>query len=115
MTASASDAEAESREPHEHVRLLLFQVWIGALVSFVIWLWLGTDALPSALAGAAICIVPSVAYALWMAPTSRPQSADQILRRFYVGEVLKLGATACLFVLSFLLIDITHNYLRNMI
>ncbi len=107
MEVSTSDPERERHEPVELTRLLLFQVWISALVSFAIWLWLGTEALPSALAGAAICVVPSTAYAMWVTPRGAAQSPEQILRLFFVGEVLKLGATACLFALSFLLIDIT--------
>ncbi|MCB1744678.1 MAG: ATP synthase subunit I [Gammaproteobacteria bacterium] len=88
-------------------RVLTLQLVIGALAALLAWGLVGVSAVPSALAGLVICVLPSMSYAIRTTRVRKDRRPDQILRTFFAAELFKLLMTAVLFVLSFLLIDIS--------
>jgi len=80
--------------------LVLAQVGIalaGALVSAVIWGWSTASA---TLIGAAIGVVTNLYIAVRIFGSSTVRPAEQVLRRFYSAEAMKIALTVGLFALA---------------
>ena len=81
------------------LRLVLVQLAAVVVVVLVAWVWAGTAAAVSALAGAGSYALPNVLFALrLMFSVVGVGKASPVT--FFLGEFLKLGATAALLVLS---------------
>lgn len=79
-------------------RVLTLQLAVASLVSLGIGLVWGWPAAKSSALGALIAFLPNAYFALRIA-RSRGQTPKQIVRGFYLGEVVKLVLTATLFFL----------------
>lgn len=88
-------------------RILRIQLLIGVALAAVVWPLRGLVAAYSTLAGAMICVLPSLFFAVRMFATGALQQdapARHLLRGIWVAEVMKLGVTALLFALVFALV-----------
>jgi len=66
----------------------------------------GTRAAYSAAVGGAICVLSGAYLAARMFRTQPGSSPAQVLRAFYVGEVVKVALTALLFAVTILYLDV---------
>lgn len=87
-------------------RLLKTQLFTSILISLVFFLFFGKREGISALLGGLVASLPTVLFAKKMFHYQGARAAGQIVRAFYVGEVLKLLLTAALFTVVFLLYKI---------
>lgn len=90
-----------SRRPALRVvfAVLLAQAGVGAVATGLWLLDSGGSALAAA-CGAAIALIPSAYYAAHVFSKAPGTAPRQVLRAFYVGEVVKLILTAVLFIIA---------------
>lgn len=82
-------------------RILLWQTLAGLAFALATYLAFGSAAGSSALIGAAICVLPSVLFALRVAPGMFQDSPKHAMRGFYTAEAIKMAVTVLLFALVF--------------
>lgn len=84
-------------------------VGLQALVVLLIaagWLFGGLREALSALLGGAACVLPSLYFARRFFATTSAREAKQIIKAFYLGEVIKLALSAILVVLIVMFIPV---------
>lgn len=67
-----------------------------AIGAFLLWNW---DTAWSVATGAGVCVFANFVYAKLVFAQAGAKAAKKVLRAFYLGEVLKIVITACLFSL----------------
>lgn len=60
----------------------------------------------SVLIGGILCIVPTALFARWWFSSYKAGSTNQLVKIFYIGEILKLALTGLMFVLALLFFPI---------
>jgi len=81
--------------------------FLAIIIATISFLWLqGPFFAQSIFLGGLLCMLPQWLFArLWLA-YYKASAAPKIIRMFYVGEVIKLLLTSCLFVLTLIYIPI---------
>ncbi len=82
-------------------RVLQLQVLVTVVAVALAWSLGGARQGGSALLGGLIGFVPNLVFALLFGRNDPTKSAQQVVRALYLGEALKLGLTALLFVIAF--------------
>ncbi len=81
------------------LRVLMWQLVVGAVLAAILWIALGNVAGYSALLGSLTCVVPNAFLGLrLMAPRRDPGALKQAA---WIGEIGKLALTVLLFALVF--------------
>jgi ATP synthase protein I len=86
---------------HAVRRLLQLQMLTILLVFAIAWALAGKGHAASALLGGLIGFLPNVLFAVVFGRKDPRKTADQVVRAFYFGEIIKLFFTALLFVIVF--------------
>lgn len=87
-------------------RLLGMQCQLSLAVSLIIWAMFGLDAARSMLLGSLVCLVPQAWFARLLFRDQRARFSQQILKRAYRGEAMKLLMSATLFAVVFRWVDV---------
>jgi len=87
------------------VRLLQLQAIIAAIIIAGFGFIMGTQALPTAFAGAMIGLIPNIAFAAIAFRHGGARAAPQVVNNFYAGEAAKMALTLILFVLAFVFLN----------
>ncbi|CAI8879500.1 ATP synthase subunit I [Methylocaldum szegediense] len=87
-------------------RVLLMQLLAIAVVGAFTWAFFGLLAARSALLGGLTAFLPNLYFATKFGFSDRTRTAKEIVRSFYIGEVIKIIITAGLFILIFQLPNI---------
>jgi ATP synthase protein I len=82
-------------------RLLQLQLLTVLLVFASAWFWAGREQGLSALLGGLIGFLPNALFAVISGRRDPRKTAVQVVRAFYLGEIIKLFLTALLFVIVF--------------
>jgi ATP synthase protein I len=94
--------ELSQRGRRVAMKLVGYQLLVAVVLAtgaLLIWDW---DTAGSVAAGAGICVLANFVYAKLVFATAGAKAAKNVLRAFYLGEVLKIVLTACLFGLIIL-------------
>ena len=86
-------------------RMLAVEVGLAAAIALLLFLTLGLVAARSAVLGALIFVVPNALFVGYVFRAGGGDSAGSAVRGLYVGEALKLLATALLFAAGFILVE----------
>ena len=86
------------------LRVLLWQVGIGAALAAVFWGFGGHVAGYSALLGSLTCVIPNGFLALRLTAPRRDPGPKALMRAAYFGELGKLGLTVLMFSIVFLVV-----------
>jgi len=82
-------------------RLFFMQLRFSACTSIVVWMMFGLDSARSILLGCLVCLIPQVWFARVLFRDQRARFSQQILKRAYRGEAMKLLLSAALFAVVF--------------
>ncbi len=82
-------------------RVLQLQMLIIALVAGIAWAAGGSQSAVSALLGGLVGFLPNLVFAFLFGRRDPGRTANQVVKAFYLGEVVKLALTALLFVIVF--------------
>lgn len=91
---------------HGARRLFLMQLRITAVVSVLVWMFLGVSSARSVLLGGLVCLVPQALFARVLFRDQRARFSQQIVKRAYRGEAIKLLMSAALFAMVFRWMDV---------
>ncbi len=86
------------------VRVLMWQVLVGAALAAVLWGIYGNTVGFSALLGSLTCVIPNAFLALRLVVPRRDAGARALIGAAWVGEIGKLALTVLLFTLVFTLV-----------
>ena len=86
------------------LKVLIWQIGIGAVLAAVLWGIYGHVAGYSALLGALTCVIPNAFLALRLAVPRRDPGARSLVRAAYLGELGKLAITVLMFSIVFVLV-----------
>jgi ATP synthase protein I len=87
-------------------RLFLMQLRFCAVASVLVWILFDVSAARSALLGGLVCLVPQAWFARILFRDQRARFSQQILKRAYRGEAIKLLMSATLFAVVFRWVDV---------
>ncbi len=82
-------------------RVLQLQMLIIALVAGIAWAAGSSQSAVSALLGGLVGFLPNLVFAFLFGRRDPGRTANQVVKAFYLGEVVKLALTALLFVIVF--------------
>ncbi|MEM7466034.1 MAG: ATP synthase subunit I [Pseudomonadota bacterium] len=88
------------------MRIVAMQVAVGLLVAVSLYILRGWEQAYAALVGAMIGVLPSYYLGNRIFGAEQGASGDDLLRQIYVAEMMKLGFTVALFLISILLLDV---------
>ena len=86
------------------LKVLVWQIGVGAVLAAVLWGFYGHVAGYSALLGALTCVIPNAFLALRLAVPRRDPGARALVRAAYLGELGKLAITVLMFSIVFVLV-----------
>ena len=86
------------------LKVLTWQIGIGAVLAAVLWGIYGNVAGYSALLGVLTCVIPNAFLALRLAVPRRDPGARSLIRAAYLGELGKLAITVLMFSIVFVLV-----------
>ena len=86
------------------LKVLIWQIGVGAVLAAVLWGFYGHVAGYSALLGALTCVIPNAFLALRLAVPRRDPGARSLIRAAYLGELGKLAITVLMFSIVFVLV-----------
>ena len=86
------------------LKVLGWQIGIGAVLAAALWGIYGHVAGYSALLGALTCVIPNAFLALRLAVPRRDPGARSLIRAAYLGELGKLAITVLMFSIVFVLV-----------
>ena len=86
------------------LKVLIWQIGVGAVLAAVLWGLYGHVAGYSALLGALTCVIPNAFLALRLAVPRRDPGARSLIRAAYLGELGKLAITVLMFSIVFVLV-----------
>ena len=86
------------------LKVLFWQIGVGAVLAAVLWSSYGHVAGYSALLGALTCVIPNAFLALRLAVPRRDPGARSLIRAAYLGELGKLALTVLMFSIVFVLV-----------
>ncbi len=86
------------------LKVLGWQIGIGAVLAAALWGIYGHVAGYSALLGALTCVIPNAFLALRLAVPRRDPGARSLVRAAYLGELGKLAITVLMFSIVFVLV-----------
>ena len=89
------------------LRWISIQVAAVLAICLILWMFPGFHVGWSAGLGGLVCIVPSAFFAFYFLRQSSARDPKRIIRRFYIGEIIKLGFTGLLFVLVFVWLPVS--------
>ena len=95
---------AQTRDSVVIVKVLVWQLLVGASLAAVLWGMQGTVVGYSALLGNLTAVVPNAFLALRLLAPRRDPGAKGLVRAAYVGEIGKLALTVLFFSLVFVLV-----------
>ena len=87
------------------MRIVATQVAVGLVIAVVLFLIKGWGEAYSALAGTLIGVLPSYYLGNRIFGSSSGASGDILLKQIYVAEMMKLGFTVALFLITILILD----------
>ncbi len=82
-------------------RVLQLQMLTIVLVAGIAWAAGGSQSAVSALLGGLVGFLPNLVFAFLFGRRDPGRTANQVVKAFYLGEVVKLALTALLFVIVF--------------
>lgn len=104
-----SDFRPGSQRRHARgvvMKIVGIQVLIGLLITFGLLFFKGWYEAYSALTGSLIGVLPSYYLGNRMFSTTTSEaSGDLLLKQIYIAEMMKLGLTVALFLISILVVD----------
>lgn len=86
--------------------ILAIQAAVTAVAFLGTSLWVGDHAAWSALTGGAIGLVTTGFFAFWVFAGGPEQPAQKVVRRFYIGEVQKIGLTVVLLIVAIVWLEV---------
>ena len=86
------------------LKVLIWQIGVGAVLAAVLWGFFGSVAGYSALLGALTCVIPNAFLALRLAVPRRDPGARSLVRAAYLGELGKLAITVLMFSIVFVMV-----------
>ncbi len=86
------------------IKVLVWQLLVGAVLAAVLWGMYGTVVGYSALLGNLTAVVPNAFLALRLVVPRRDPGAKALVRAAYIGELGKLALTVLFFSLVFVLV-----------
>ena len=86
------------------LKVLIWQIGVGAVLAAALWSMYGQVAGYSALLGALTCVIPNAFLALRLAVPRRDPGARSLIRAAYLGELGKLAITVLMFGTVFVLV-----------
>lgn len=86
-------------------KLLVFEIILTGIAALVLSVTVNGQAAYSAAIGGVAFVIPNAYFIKYVFRHSAADSARLAVRWFYVGEVVKIIATAVIFTLAFLLVD----------
>jgi F0F1-type ATP synthase assembly protein I len=87
------------------MKIIGIQVLIGLLMAIGLLFFKGLDAAYSVLVGVLIGVLPSYYLGSRMFGADSVTSGDLLLKQIYVAEMMKLGFTVALFLITILFVD----------
>ncbi len=87
-------------------RLLIMQLALATVISFISWVVQDSKAAYSAMLGGLVATIPNVFFAFRLFGKGPLQSAQTIVNSLYRGEALKLVTTILLLILVFRFISV---------
>lgn len=81
-------------------RMIILQS-LGVLVAGSLALLWGVAHAGSLVLGGSAAILPNALFVLWLFAQIKPSDSQQMMRAFYMGEIIKLVAMAAILVASF--------------
>ena len=87
------------------MRVIAMQVGVGLTIAAGLFLLSGWNQAYAALAGTLIGVLPSYYLGNRIVGSKGVASRDMLLKQIYVAEMMKLGMTVALFIISILLLD----------
>ena len=79
---------------------LIAQACVIVVVSLLSFLFQGLSSILATLLGGLICFVPQALLVRWLFAYYRVSKSRQIVKKFFIGEMLKLFITGLLFLLA---------------
>ncbi|MGR8949511.1 MAG: ATP synthase subunit I [Gammaproteobacteria bacterium] len=87
------------------MRIIAVQVGVGLTIAASLFLLKGWNEAYSALAGALVGVLPSYYLGNRITGCTGTASGDVMLKQIYVAEMMKLGMTVALFLITIFLLD----------
>ena len=103
-----SDSRPGSLRRHARklvMRIIAAQVMVGLVIAVGLFFIKGWDEAYAALAGTMIGVLPSYYLGNRIFGSGSGASGDMLLKQIYVAEMMKLGFTVALFLITILILD----------